>query len=232
MFDALQNTDAHVPFRFFMADGSNYVGLVAGSVTAASIIKGDGTIANITVTPSNWYEATAGGFANMGVYALTVPAAVLDVLGNACVSIKVATAANGGAVAFFKVVSATAEEVKVDTAAIDTKVDVSVSTRAPAATAVSNADLTSVRAAKLDNLDVGVSTRPSLLDIEGSTVLAKEATVARNLDISEGRWKIDKTAKQMIFYKVDGITEVRRYNLFNDIGAPDAEVVFDRVPVP
>lgn len=55
-------------------------------------------------------------------------------------------------------------------------------------------------------------------------------TTTRTLDICEGRWKIDKPSKQMIFYKLDGVTEVQRYNLFNDLGLPDADVVFDRVP--
>jgi hypothetical protein len=57
------------------------------------------------------------------------------------------------------------------------------------------------------------------------------ADTERLLDINEGRWKVDASANQLILYKVDGVTELRRFNLFNSIGLPDVESVFDKVPV-
>lgn len=56
-------------------------------------------------------------------------------------------------------------------------------------------------------------------------------SIDRILDLTEGRWKIDKILKQMICYKTDGVTEVRRFNLYNDLGNPDVDSVFDKVPV-
>jgi hypothetical protein len=44
-----------------------------------------------------------------------------------------------------------------------------------------------------------------------------------------GRWKIIN--KQMIFYKADNITEIARFDLFDDSGNPSAEAVFERVKV-
>jgi hypothetical protein len=47
--------------------------------------------------------------------------------------------------------------------------------------------------------------------------------------IQFGRWKIIN--KQMIFYKADNITEIARFDLFDDSGNPSAEAVFERVKV-
>jgi len=50
-------------------------------------------------------------------------------------------------------------------------------------------------------------------------------------DISAGRWKMDKATNQMIFYKEDNVTEVARYNLTNENGAPSTSSVFERQKV-
>jgi len=47
-------------------------------------------------------------------------------------------------------------------------------------------------------------------------------------DMEGGRWKIDTTTNQMIFYKADNITEVARFNLFDSSGAPASENVYER----
>jgi hypothetical protein len=44
-----------------------------------------------------------------------------------------------------------------------------------------------------------------------------------------GRWTIDATNKQMIFYQDDNETIVSRYNLFDQGGIPSVTEVFDRV---
>ena len=49
--------------------------------------------------------------------------------------------------------------------------------------------------------------------------------------IEGGRWKIDKTTKQMTFYKEDNVTEVAKFNLFNSAGVLDYENVFERVRI-
>jgi hypothetical protein len=80
------------------------------------------------------------------------------------------------------------------------------------------------------------------LDISGSLeglkadvfALAGEVQTVKSLsqdlyDIQFGRWKI--IGNQMIFYKADNVTEVARFNLFDDLGAPTMDSVFERVKV-
>jgi hypothetical protein len=46
--------------------------------------------------------------------------------------------------------------------------------------------------------------------------------------INSGRWKIDASSNQMIFYKDDNTTEIARYNLKDRTGAASVTEVFDR----
>jgi len=48
-------------------------------------------------------------------------------------------------------------------------------------------------------------------------------------DVQFGRWKI--VNNQMIFYKDDNVTEVVRFNLFDDAGNPSIDAVFERLKV-
>ena len=50
------------------------------------------------------------------------------------------------------------------------------------------------------------------------------------IDMTAGRWKIENC--QMIFYKEDNLTEVARFDLFDDQGNPSMDAVFDRRKVP
>jgi len=47
-------------------------------------------------------------------------------------------------------------------------------------------------------------------------------------DIQGGRWKIDTALNQMIFYKADNVTEVARFDLFDQFGVPAHENVYER----
>ena len=49
-------------------------------------------------------------------------------------------------------------------------------------------------------------------------------------DMTAGRWKIENY--QMIFYKEDNVTEIARFDLFDDQGNPSMDAVFDRRKVP
>lgn len=53
-------------------------------------------------------------------------------------------------------------------------------------------------------------------------------TVQSIYDINYGRWKVDKTAKQMIFYADDNVTEVARFGLFDANGVAAFDGVFER----
>lgn len=46
--------------------------------------------------------------------------------------------------------------------------------------------------------------------------------------IEGGRWRINIATNQMIFYDVDNITEIARFNLFDSAGAPASEDVYER----
>jgi len=49
-----------------------------------------------------------------------------------------------------------------------------------------------------------------------------------NFDISGGRWVLDGTANQMIFYRSDNSTEIARFDMKDDAGAPSVDAVFSR----
>ena len=46
--------------------------------------------------------------------------------------------------------------------------------------------------------------------------------------IHTGRWKIDKTENQMIFYQDDNTTEIAKYELLDDSGSPSVTQLFER----
>ena len=54
------------------------------------------------------------------------------------------------------------------------------------------------------------------------------ATLDTILQYNSGRWKIDSNTKQMIFYKSDNITEIARFNLYDNTGTLNVENVFER----
>ena len=62
----------------------------------------------------------------------------------------------------------------------------------------------------------------------GGTVTMGAAR-AFNFDVDQGRWIIDETVNQMIFYKNDNVTEIARFNLFDESGTPASDDVFERV---
>lgn len=47
-------------------------------------------------------------------------------------------------------------------------------------------------------------------------------------DMEGGRWKIDTSVNQMIFYKPDNTTEVARFDLFDTSGSPSSDQVSER----
>jgi hypothetical protein len=59
-----------------------------------------------------------------------------------------------------------------------------------------------------------------------SSAQALQLSIARIQAIEEGSWKIDGT--QMIFYALDGLTEVARFDLLDDTGTASNEKVFER----
>lgn len=66
---------------------------------------------------------------------------------------------------------------------------------------------------------------PKVDDINRA-VTTMSGTLSQLYNISFGRWKI--VANQMIFYQDDNATEVVRFNLFDDLGNPTMDQVFER----
>jgi len=74
-----------------------------------------------------------------------------------------------------------------------------------------------------------------LWDTGGSSpVFASEEYNGTEYDISltrkftTGRWLIDGSTKEMIFYEDDNVTEIARFDLKDSDGNPNVETVFDR----
>ena len=70
-----------------------------------------------------------------------------------------------------------------------------------------------------------IETLDDLYDV----VAEMDSRIQNIYDMQFGRWKLIN--KQMIFYKADNITEIARFDLFDDSGNPSAEAVFERVKV-
>ena len=71
-------------------------------------------------------------------------------------------------------------------------------------------------------------------DVNGTSVYAVEEISADSRMtrlMTSGRWQIDKTSKQMIFYEEDNATEIMRFNLKDKEGDASYTEVFDRVKV-
>ena len=62
-----------------------------------------------------------------------------------------------------------------------------------------------------------------------TTVNQISGTVGALYQMGYGRWKIENN--QMLFFGPDNLTEIARFNLFDDAGNPTMDSVFDRVKV-
>jgi hypothetical protein len=66
-----------------------------------------------------------------------------------------------------------------------------------------------------------------------STAATQATAAATGVDdikkVQFGRWKIDGT--QLVLYESDDVTELMRFNLFDNTGSPSATRIFERVPV-
>ena len=71
-------------------------------------------------------------------------------------------------------------------------------------------------------------------DVNGTSVYAAEeitSDVRLTRLMTSGRWQIDKSSKQMIFYKEDNATEIMRFDLKDKDGSASYTEVFDRSKV-
>jgi hypothetical protein len=65
-----------------------------------------------------------------------------------------------------------------------------------------------------------------------STVLTQVSGAVEFIKhIEGGRWIIDETVNQMIFYEPDNVTEVARFNLYDITGSATSTCVYERVRV-
>jgi hypothetical protein len=61
-------------------------------------------------------------------------------------------------------------------------------------------------------------------------LIATQADIEIIKKVETGRWKI--VSNQMIFYDDDGVTPLLTFNLFDQVGLPSMDSVFERVLVP
>ena len=88
------------------------------------------------------------------------------------------------------------------------------------------ADLDDPDQYKADVTAVALEATLQLVKTETDKIPSIEVLLAFIQDIEGGRWRIENN--QMIFYKADNTTEVARFNLFDEGGAPAEEDVFER----
>jgi hypothetical protein len=72
-----------------------------------------------------------------------------------------------------------------------------------------------------------IATQTTVSDVQSRLILA-QADLSTVLAVETGRWKIE--ANQMIFYETDGTTPLLTFDLFDDIGLPNMDRVFERKP--
>jgi len=108
----------------------------------------------------------------------------------------------------------------------------------------SGSDVVNLSAAtetQIDNIQTKVTALPTSADVAGAVcdeALSGHVTVgtlgkalADILQVQVGRWKLDETTKQMIFYAADGTTALLTFNMLDAAGNPSDTVVYERVPV-
>lgn len=64
------------------------------------------------------------------------------------------------------------------------------------------------------------------------TVQAITGSIQLLRDMTAGRWKIDSSTNVMSFYKEDNVTLVAQFDLFDDLGNPSSDAVFERTKLP
>jgi len=95
--------------------------------------------------------------------------------------------------------------------------------------ATQDAKLMSLSTAELPQVAVDTaSSRATVEDTNGRVVLI-EGYAGFAAAVEGGRWLIENN--QMIFYASDNVTEVARFNLFDEAGLPTETEVFERVRV-
>jgi len=88
------------------------------------------------------------------------------------------------------------------------------------------ADLDNPNQFKADISALGLEATLQLIKTETDKITTMETLLTFIGDIEGGRWRIENN--QMIFYKADNITEVARFNLYDEDGQPAAIDVFQR----
>ena len=71
-------------------------------------------------------------------------------------------------------------------------------------------------------------------DVDGTSIYAVEeisADTRLTRLMTSGRWQINHSSNQMIFYEEDGTTEIMRFNLKDRNGSASFTEVFDRTKV-
>lgn len=98
-----QSTSIRFPVRMLDAAGAAVTGIASGSVTA-TILKGDGTTASITIngTTTSWTEVSTGAFSGKGVYTFVLGDTYTNVIGQNVIAFNGGT---GTAVIDFTVVA-------------------------------------------------------------------------------------------------------------------------------
>lgn len=210
MIEYKQSVAAFVPVRIFDQGGVPQNGIAFGSVQAA-IQKSDGSTAVISVTITDWTEITTGAFNGAGVYALKLPASVMNLTGY--LTFAVTTPGNKIHVGAIKIVA-------------NEEVDTFTRIGAPVGASIS---------ADIANVDSDVAA----VQASVTALAAGQATILSVVELlkkyEEGRWKIHISgpdANRLVLYDTDDITPLLKFDLKDSGGAATFVNPFERLPFP
>lgn len=231
----------------------------SGTDATVTFLKSDGTISTLSGT-ATMTEITSGAFSGQGIYQLTIPSSVTDVVGTLDFAILVSgsevfkgfidVVANIASDIFTRVGAPAGASISADIAAVKTVVDSISSTTGGSSTTINtinskigtpvttvSGDIASVQS-DTDDIQTKIGTPSVSL---AADIAAIQLTVSNieAIDIllqkyEENRWKVHKTgpdANRLVYYDNDGVTPLLKFDLFDDVGAPTSDTPFERVPV-
>jgi hypothetical protein len=205
---------------------------VTYDIISVTVVKSNTSEVNYTPASGSFLEHIAGAAVGAGLYQLHVLTTDVDTTGSMLYAVKAS-----GSKPFVGSVKVVANE----------EYDTYSRIGAPTFASVSN-DIallsSSLRSAIFVTKDYVQTVSSSLHNIVNSTninltdlITSTSASLGRELtrarQFTEGRWKIEATggdAYKMVFYMLDGVTPLRKFNLKDAVGNPTVNNPFERDP--
>jgi hypothetical protein len=232
MIEIKQNQVTWVPVRLFDASTSEPLAGVASSSVTVTVIKSDTLETSYNPASGAFLEHTAAAAAGAGLYQLHVLTTDVDTTGSMLYVVKssgskpfvgsIKVVANEEYDTYSRIGAPTFASVSNDIALLSSSLRTDIFT---------TKDYVQVVSSSLYNMINSTNINLTNLITSTSASLGRELTRARQF--TEGRWKIEATggdAYKMIFYMLDGVTPLVKFNLKDAVGNPTVNNPFERVP--